>query len=327
MRFTLFAFLALTSPAIAGINAVVDTHALPNVARFAEATAALDETAQADCRAEAVRPAFQSAFDAWMGVSHLRLGPLEENGRALSIAFWPDGRGMTQRTVNRLLQDEDTAVTDAESFAEVSIAGRGFYALERLLYDEAQSQYDADSYACELVQAQARDLARSGADLKDAWQEFAPVLKSAGDAGNTRYLSEKEAIQAVFTALTTGLTFDADTRMGRPLGTFDKPRPKRAEARRSGRSLRNVILSLTAMREMTAALGGDALPLSDASFAETLRVAQELDDPVFASVSDVMGRFKVEVLQLQITATKEVVVEEIGAALEVTSGFNLLDGD
>ena len=39
----------------------------------------------------------QAAFDAWMGVQHLRFGPSEVDGRSLSIAFWPDPKGSGAR--------------------------------------------------------------------------------------------------------------------------------------------------------------------------------------------------------------------------------------
>ena len=55
----------LAAPAWAGVDEAIRDHVLPATAGFAEATAGLAETAAADCRPEAVRPAFQDAFDAW----------------------------------------------------------------------------------------------------------------------------------------------------------------------------------------------------------------------------------------------------------------------
>ena len=45
------------------------------------------------CDPEPLRPAFQSACDAWMGVAHLTQGPAEEEGRGLSVLVWPDPKG------------------------------------------------------------------------------------------------------------------------------------------------------------------------------------------------------------------------------------------
>ena len=238
MRHLLTAALCLlTLPATAGTRAVVQDHALPRVAGFAQAAQALDAAAAQDCRADTLRPAYQATFDAWMGLSHLGLGPLEEDGRALTIAFWPDSRGLVGRTVQRLRAEEDAAVDRPERFAEVSIAGRGLFALERLLYEPDND--GNGEYTCRLAQAIAGDLSRLAQEIETAWRtDFADQLLNAGAEGNSRFLTAREASQALYTALVTGLEFTADQRLGRPMGRFDAPRPQVAEARRSGRPVR-----------------------------------------------------------------------------------------
>ena len=56
--------LAATSAAHAGVEEAVTDHALPATEEFAEATASLADTAEEDCPAEALRPAWNEAFDA-----------------------------------------------------------------------------------------------------------------------------------------------------------------------------------------------------------------------------------------------------------------------
>ncbi len=324
MRPFLTAALCLaTLPALAGTRAVVEDHALPRVAAFAEATEALATAAAADCRAEALRPVYQQAFDAWMGISHLTLGPLEEDGRALTIAFWPDTRGMVGRTVQRLRAEQDAAVDAPEQFAEVSIAARGLFALERLLYEPGEAGYD-----CRYARAAAGDLAQIALAIETEWQDaFAAQLLSAGAPENARFLTEREAAQALYTALSTGLEFTAEQRLGRPMGSFDAPRPQVAEARRSGRPLRNVILSLEALRDLARALADHPIPATEAAFAEALEAARALDDPLLAGVAEPAGRFRVEAVQNRVEAIAPVVAEEIGAELGVSVGFNAADGD
>lgn len=322
----LFAVLAL--PASAGVEEALDESILPAAAGFAGAAAALDAAAKADCRAEALRPAYHAAFDAWMGVSHLRFGPLEEDGRALAIAFWPDKRGMAESTVARLIADADPAVDDPVEFAQVSVAGRGLFALERLLYDPARDSYGADSYECRLSQAIASDLARMAEEIDREWREgFADELRAAGEPGAGRFLTEKEAVQALFTALDAGLEFDSEQRLGRPLGSFDRPWPTRAEARRSERSLRNVVLSLEALRGFARALADGPIPETEDAFADALAKAEALNDPVFAGVADPSSRLKVEILQQAIERIRRSARTEIGAPLGVAAGFNSQDGD
>ncbi|WP_102110445.1 imelysin family protein [Oceaniglobus roseus] len=316
--------LCCATPAVAGVDEVIDTHILPGMDAFAEASAKLSDTAASDCTAEAVRPAYQSAFDAWMGVSHLTIGPLEQGGRLLAIAFWPDAKGAGARTLGQMIATEDPAVDSPEAFADVSVAARGFFALDRLLYEDP---YEAGSYTCKLVQAVAADLSRMAGEVDAEWHDsFAETLRTAGEPGNDRFLTRDEAVQALFTLLGTGLEVDHSQRLGRPMGTFERPRPERAEARRSGRSLRNVVLSLQALRRMADALADQPIPQTDEAFANALDAA-DFDDPVFAGAADPMGRFKLEALQQAIDTASRAVDGELGAQLGVTAGFNSLDGD
>ena len=329
MRLFLAATLYLAAaPAIAGIAEVIDSHALPGTAAFAEAAGALDRAASRDCTAESLRPAYHDAFDAWLGIAHLSLGPLEEQGRGLAIGFWPDARGLVGRTVAGLVADQDPVVADPTGFAEVSVAGRGLFALERLLYDAAYAGYGADSYSCRLARAIAADLARMAHEVDTAWRtEFAETLQSAGAEGNSRFLSAREADQALYTALASGLAFVAQQRLGRPMGSFDAPKPQVAEARRAGRSLRNVILSLEALHELARALSDQPIPETDAAFAQALETAEALDDPVLAGVANPTGRIRVEALQTQVAAIARAAAAEIAPALGVSVGFNSADGD
>lgn len=319
--------LMLASPVRADVAEAVRGHILPGYAAFAQATAALDAAAQADCGAGGLRPAYQAAFDAWMGVSHLRLGPVEDQGRALAIAFWPDPKGLGAKQQAALIRAQDAVVADAAAFAEVSVAARGLMALERLLYP---AEPLAGAYPCALIRATTRDLAAIAAAVDAEWQQgFAASLLAPG-AANARFLSQAEVRQALLTLLITGLEFTADQRLGRPLGSFDKPRPERAEARASGRGLRNVAQSLAALeglaRQLTAELGPGS-PQTWAAFARARGLAAGLDDPVLAGVADPGGRLKIEILQQAIHATRDAALAEIGAALGVGLGFNAADGD
>lgn len=309
------------------IDPVIDSHILPGFADLAADALELDSAAQDSCdpKDPALRAAFDAAFDAWIRVSHLRFGPTETGDRAFALAFWPDTRGATPKALARLIADADPVVKDAADFATVSIAARGFYALEYLLYDRAFADMGDAKYRCALIRAITGDIARiAGAILTDWREDYVDVLRlnPPGDV----YRDEKDVAQALFKALTTGLQFTSDTRLGRPLGTFDRPRPNRAEARRSGRSLAHVIASLQGTRELAMILSGDDPDLA-AAYDRALGVAADLDDPVFAGVADPSGRLRVEILQQSIDAIRDLLRNDLGPRLGVSAGFNALDGD
>ena len=319
MRALTLVLCLIAPPALADIEAVVDDHIRPGYARFAETTAQL--AALDSCDPAVLQPAYQAAFDAWMGVSHLHFGPVEDEGRSLAIAFWPDPKSAGAKAQRGLLTGDPAALAP-ERFAEQSVAARGLMGLERLLYPAEPLPADP----CALIHATTRDLARMSAEVDAGWGDFGDVLEHAGAPGNTTYLSEIEARQAVYTQLVTGLEFVADERLGRPLGTFDKPRPERAEARASGRSLRNVALSLAALRDLAKALNPDS-PLTLAAFDRALGLAAKLDDPALQGVADPQGRLKVEILQQAVETIIDTATAEIVPALGVGLGFNAADGD
>lgn len=318
-------FVVLATPLRADIADALDQHIFPGYAAFARTTASLDTAAQADCDASALRPAYNLAYDTWVGVSHLRLGPAEADGRSLAIAFWPDPKSLGQKAQLAMIRAQDPVVKDPAAFAEVSVAARGLLALERLLY-APEPLGDAD-YVCALIRATTADLATNAAAITGEWQsDFAATLLTAGAAGNARFLTEIEAKQALYTALITGFEFAADQRVGRPLGTFDKPRPERAEARASVRSLRNVTLSLTALQQFAKALATDT-PATDTAFLRAFDVAAKVQDPVFADVETPQGWLRADILQQAIRAVRDAAILEIGSALDVGVGFNAADGD
>lgn len=325
-RALLLALLAAAPAARADVATAVAAHILPGFARFSRAAGALDAAARADCRPAPLRPAFAAAFDAWMAVADLRLGPSEAG--ALSVAFWPDDRGQTQRTLARMIAAADPVGRDPAGFAEVSVAARGFPALEMLLHDPAFSDYGPDDYACALVRTVAADLARQAAALETAWaRDFAPTLTTAGAAGNATYLTPDEAVRALYTQILASLEWTAEARLGRPIGSIGRPHPRRAEAWRSRRSLRHVLLAVEAAQALAHHLAGGALPRTDAAVGHVRAAAAAIADPAFQDIDDPQARLKVEVLQQAVRAVHAAVAAEIGDALGIAAGFNAQDGD
>ncbi|MCB1406913.1 MAG: imelysin family protein [Rhodobacteraceae bacterium] len=310
---------------------VVDQHVLPGFAALESETAVLADLAIRDCNpfSSALRRAYGTAFDAWIRVSHLAFGPLEDENRLFALSFWPDERGMTPRSLERLILANDFAVESQQEFATVSVAARGFYALEFLLYDQRIISTGSDEYRCALVQAVTRDIHQTAQELDLAWRTgFADLMRNAGD--NDRFHSADEALRTLLGGLNHGLEYTIDLRLGRPLGTFEAPRPLTAEARRSGRSLRHVLLALQSLDQMTALMAPDKDGVAErlaALFASAITRAQLLDDPVFVSVTEPEGHLRIEDLQRRVSDIHDAVQADLIPALGVGAGFNALDGD
>lgn len=315
------------------IAQVTDQHILPRYAALAETGAALAARAEAECSPDdpALRAAWGAAFDAWIGVSHLRFGPSERDNRAFSLAFWPDSRGKTPKALRSLILKGDEAVLTPEGFAVQSIAVQGYYAMEYMLYAPEFAALGEEGFRCGLIRAMAGNIAAVSAAIHDDWvAEYGDLLRTAGGEGNAVYRSEDEGVQELFKALGTGMQVTADMRIKRPLGSFERPRPDRAEARLSERSVRHVILSVGALDELAAMLSEGAPSLAAQfrdGFDYVRGAAAELDDPVFASVVDPGARLNIETLQAVLDDLREIAAIELGAHLGVVAGFNALDGD
>lgn len=316
--------LSMALPASADVARAVNDRILPGFDRFAGATQDLAGIAAQDCRAEAIRPAYDAAFDAWMQVGDLKLGPSET--AALSIAFWPDKRGNTAKALARLIADQDPVAGDPADYAQVSAAARGLFALDTLAF-EPEPAGDAD-YRCRLVATVAADLAAQALALAQDWRSgFAPLLVTAGQPGNATYLAPAEAVQALYTQLVAGLEFTEEQRLARPLDSFDQPHPRRAEAWRSGRSRDNVVEALRAQRALALALSDAPLPATEAAFDAAEEAASRIVDPGFQDIGDAQAWLRLDVLRQRVSAVRDAVRAELGTALGVSAGFNSADGD
>ncbi len=331
LAFTLLPLAVAAQDHQATNHAVIDEHILPAFETFANATEALKTAAQADCSARSpeLLQAYHTGFDAWIAVSHLRFGPTEVEDRAFALAFWPDKKGFTPKSLTGLIKVQNPDGLDPQAFKHVSIAARGFFALEFMLYDEAIAALGAEAYQCALIQTIAADIdANSDAILAEWAGPFSQLMKTPSE--DAIYRSESEVTQELFKSLVTGLQFSAEARLGRPLGTFERPRPRRAEARRSERSLRNVVVSLKATRDLaiTLAREDEALAVTlGAAFGDSLALAERIKDPAFADLNDPQGRLKVEILQQSVNLLREQLNQTLGPHLGVGEGFNALDGD
>lgn len=310
-------------------SSITDQLILPAFEELARDAAALSQAAQTDCTPQAgtLRAAYGDAFDAWVAASHYRFGPTETDSRAFALAFWPDSRGKIPKALAELIQSEDPGIGVPAHFTSYSIAARGFYALEYLLYDPQLSTVGSAVYRCALIRAISTDIAATSAAISRDWAgNYAPQIRSPG----SRYQSEDEITRELLKALTTGLQVLDDMRLGRPLGTFERPRANRAEARRSGRSQRHVLVSLNALEPLALALAQNDTGLeADLAhgFGKARIRAEALDDPIFAGVADPAARIRIEALRQEVKDLRNLVSERLAPALGVAAGFNALDGD
>ncbi|WP_159454071.1 imelysin family protein [Roseovarius albus] len=312
------------------ISITVKTQILHRFDYLEHSTKNLAKAAAQNCdpNSEVLRKSLKDGMWAWASASAFRFGPTETDNRAFALGFWPDTRGKTPKALRKLILDRDPIIESTESFTEASIAARGFYAMELMLYDPAFRDIGSPEYRCTLIQRQAADIARTANSIREDWEHYKTYLIAPSEDGP--YRTQAGVKRELFKGVTTALEFTSDARLGRPLGSFDKPRPKRAEARRSGMSLELIEASLNSPWDMSIMMTLENEELSgilQQHFSKIKLSIKDLDDPDLSGVSDPASRFRIEALKQQIDNLRTTLADNLGPHLGVSAGFNSLDGD
>lgn len=335
--------------AYARVNAaLVETHVAPRYERLAAMTADLSQAADDHCADDpgadlaAVRARFHDAMDAWMGVQHLRFGPVELFMRSFRLYFWPEARGKAAEAVREMLAAGES-VFAPERFREASVAVQGLPAVEHLLY--GNDDVALGTARCRLLAAIAANMRDMASDIVADWRggdiAFARTLAAPGP-DNPYFATHQDATLAFFKSFHGGLQLIADVKLKPVVGdSIGAARPHLAESVPSGRALRNIAVNLEALEALYLGEGGAGLstlvrdfggdarldPLMRKAFRMTVETARGIEGPLATAVSDPARRLQVETLQTQVLALKQIVRTRLAAALDLQVGFNALDGD
>ena len=323
-------------------RAVIDQVVVPAYTEHARATKELGPAIERHCMgssaadAAAIHAAFGEAMDGWQRAWPFSFGPVMHGAGRARIAFWPDRRGSAARQMRTVLRNRNEALLDAGKLAGKSVAIKDFQALERLLFEVPR-----DAYTCGLARAIARHQSEIAAEILDAWTGEGGFRQTALAAGgdNDRYADDAEVARDLMRSLTEGFDVIVTQKLQAPLGEgVEKARPKRAESRRSGRSLRNVVMNLESMRAMVETPGGfadlvaahGAGALADdlrKGFAGAVSKAASVHRPLGDAVTDPDERAKLLDLLRSLHALRALVTGPLSRAAGILVGFNAQDGD
>ncbi|MFD1702050.1 imelysin family protein [Methylopila henanensis] len=278
-----------------------------------------------------LRERFQAASDAWSAVEHVTTGPVSLALRPDRIFFFPDRRNAVAKALGEL---EDKAATDEiapDAFRAGSVAGQGYPALERLLFDPD----DAGSAArCRVGAAVAANLATLAGAIRDEWAAPAgPLAKlKAGQGDPVHFADPSQAAARLMTDLAGGLQRAVDVKLLPVLGgSADAAKPKSAEGWRAGRSARALKVataSLAAMAKAFAAAAPKPIAATDAkAFAAAEAAVARLPNDLGEAASDPKRRKVVEAAVAALKGAQADVAKNLAPALGVRLGFNALDGD
>ena len=303
-------------------------------ADFADAAAALDDAVDAYCaetgeRADAER-AYHQAADAFMRVQWAGIGPAILFDRRYRVNFWPDESNAISRQLAAAVGEERADLLTPEGLAGTSAALQGLPALERLLFGQPLAEPGA--YTCALATSIGHSVHTIADELAAAWQE--PVDAMPGPTPDA-------FLATVMDALYGHITVVEERKLARIAGpTPSDARPRTAEARRSGRSLRNIAINLATVTDLLTIVSDDSLAslLDDADdpalanlpivLATALDMADRLSDRTMAeALATPEGHAEVLALVAAIEDIRRLFARSVYPALGLTVGFNSTDGD
>ncbi len=346
------------SPWFASNSDIINQHIIPRYQQLQVSSQQLLQQSQAMCESpseaslEKTRQAYQKTMDAWIGVQHLRFGPVELFDRYHRYQLWPDKHNTGNKQLRKLLAKADPELLTIEyNFNRTSVAVQGLSAVEKLLFSKGRgiALYVDDNhqanYRCLLITAISRNLNKMSQALSDTWQSKPAPLQLMLTAAEVSLhdnmdeasmIGRKEVAIGFFNNLYTQVQSVIDQKLQRAMGKhFTKSKPRYLESWRSQRSLRNITLNIQALESLYNIgfsshlnLQGQALNNDiHQAFKEIHQAVAMIDQPLNLAIDDAQQYLKVTALQQSVRRLQSLLTGPLPKALDIPLGFNSLDGD
>ena len=338
LRAVLFLGMAFSSSLHAyDFRTVAEEHILTGYRQLSESTLALKHVVHGLCdktegvTANDARSLFRNAFKDWQSIQHIRFGPVQYLSRDYRFELWPDKRGTVSKHLAKLLQDP-LLLTNEFDISEKSVAVQGFSALERILF----GQPPFSQQSCRVITAITDNLNNMAVDIINDWtQGKSPFVEFFFHPGpdNPIFGSENELAGQLLNSLHTQLEFMITQKLDRPLGNeIDKARGSRAEGWRSKTALSALEHNLLATRQIYLL---SFAPKLSRPLAEKIELAYQdaeltltrIESPLKQAVSDSRQRKQVVQLRQSLSGLKRLIATNLAQELDLSLGFNSLDGD
>ncbi len=314
-------------------------HILPGYQKFAVDAVQLDISAKKYCeqpdedKLNSLRAINRQTFLTWQAVQHLRFGPVQFLSRDSRIHFWPDQRGVIAKHYKKLLEE---VLLNEEKFdiSEKSIALQGLSALEYLLY----KKLPPTKKDCVVIVAITENLQTMAQGIVHDWTSskdpYLPYFIYPGTRDHLIYETEQELVEQIVNSIYTELEFIVTKKLAIPLGdSIEKSRGRLAEGSRSMASLSAIAANLKACRELYMLAFASELsnyPLNGkikSAFDQAQHTLVQINMPLKEAVRHAEQRVIVEQLLNDISLLKKLISTELTQELDLTLGFNALDGD
>ena len=321
-------------------KAITDEFALPRFEQMLDSSKQLETQTETFCQKggdeafEKTRGEFHKMMDAWQQIQILRTGPQEMFMRSFRLQMWPDRSNTGAKQIRKLLAEKNPDALKPEVFRRSSTAVQGLSAIERLIYAKDITAVDFHndgkaSYRCQLLSAITVNISSISSNLLKAWQGDHKKLLATPSEENEMYDSHKEVATLLLKEVATELQAVYDQKFKRPVNK--RFRYKRAESWRSERSLRNITLNIESAEALFKV--GFMPHLKDKVLKE--KVTREFKQAIETGKAFTMSLLKAHEEKpeelaswmKQVSQLKTTVTVDVAKTLDISLGFNSLDGD
>lgn len=266
-----------------------------------------------------------AAYQRWQAVRYVQFGPVEQQSRGWQLQFWPDSKNLVGRKVGLALKADTPATLD--DVEQAGVALQGFPALEYLLYDDAMDDASlANPGACALAHNISTHIRQTTQALEDDWQAFGEHFESTDGYTHTLLQSAVQSVEQL-----------EEKRLAAPLGLAGTPaNGYRAEAWRSGQSVTLMQASLEGLDR--GLMPGLTALLNKRGHAELAHNVREQLDTILAradalpaglapSLDDDAAFANLQGFYVQVSQLRQLLAQNVAAAVGLRRGFNSSDGD
>lgn len=285
---------------------------------------------------EVARAAWRDAREPLQSSWLFHFGPARDELIQPELDYWP----VRPDTVEASLTSAPATI-DAAWVAGLGASGKGYPALEYLLF--ADDRATTDARRCAYAAAIASELARTSARLRDAWEPASGGYATTfTEEGSTAYPMLHDAVSALYNAIFTATEAIKVRKIGDPQGreTMLVPQPEQVESRFSDHSVEDMVLAMRAVRSVfTGSRGGrDGLGLEDALAEVRPDVLPDVYSRIDAAIEALETRMprpfrdhlsdpRVEEVYQTVVPVVRVMSTDVAALLAVTVTFTDNDGD
>lgn len=308
-------------------------------ADFEKATDALREDIKKHCAGDqdvtserALQDHWIRANAAWQQVQVINFGPIAEQNRGYSIAFYPNSRANLEKRIETLLQSGNPLTTQNLETGSVSL--RGLPALEYLLFanrPQAASTNVSTERDCHYLSVVATLLNEDASYLATQWQTGGEYARKIGDG-----ISYSDFLESLLNGINERLSVIISVKLEKTLnGSTDA-----LESPYSGQSLVNIKNNAAFIQALYGNLEENGLlrHLNDhghSDIAKEMSVRLDLlqvnlaqvGPDIVAAQSSVEDTQKLQTVIQLFKSVQEYHARKVADALGVYIGFNSADGD